>query len=1044
MAAGKGSVPSPSGAKLNTTPGAFPSTSSQDKSPVVVSSQLSLSQAVHARRAEYTRSNRIRIKVGTWNVAALSGTEKDIGGWFVDGKGVSESLSGLSIGNENVPPKAGSETSVPTESVESQENRRSKKHSTLPASDPGSLPGGEEIGIYALGLQEIIDVSSAAEALRPYIDPHPARKWKQAVTEALPKGYHVVAEQQLIGLFLLVYASPTIAPTISSVSTTSVGTGLMGYMGNKGAVTTRIVLGEATRMVFVNCHLSAGAEKGSVDRRNWDASQIQSRTKFDPVYDGGGVMEEFGEGIGDEDFAFWFGDLNYRLEGMPGEDVRRLLMLHTMNEYAKAGASKQKIEHELASPESSTFMPLQEAANQTTTDERSSTDTTVAEVDYHSTASSLTLPKADKPDPSADPTSLQTTISSLLVHDQLHAQMRARKAFHNGWREGHIDFLPTYKYDVGSVGMFDTSEKRRGPSWCDRILFRTRQDRINYEARTQAEEQAKKKDNEMKLRGVVEEAADEAVLFDYDPETDGADNEKDDPAAVPGDPEVAVTEAGGEDRLQLTSYTSHQRVLSSDHKPLDAVFTLDYDAVDPDLKAKVHQEVARELDKAENEGRPVVTVVVDNHHESNVPHSRTDPGFQNYEGVNFGNVKYDHPKTRNVTIANTGRVPATVGFVDRSINAGQPGSASPSWLNIQFDRPSDNKNTNPGALQEYTLQPGDAANVTLNIHITDIDHVRRLNEHDENLDDVLVLRIHNGRDYFLPIHGNWMQSAFGRSIEKLVRMPEGGVRKLQHQRPDGSSHGDHDTVKRSAPRELFRLTEAIEEITERAVAEWSMRVEEEELPWMKDRGWPFRGWTSEGNERTIARQMVREGLDTDISFADLFSPEAGSSQRLEAIAETLLQLLESFEDGIITESLWQDVEKGLLEMEKAKNPLSDEDERTWILDTLSSVPAHSVSFTFVTSMLRRVANEVAPVPRAPLKRQGTATSFGEMEAVRKSNEDPARTKRNEVDEAYAAIFADALIRGPEPGTTDKVTKATETRKRHVVQVFLQSRLGDNM
>ena len=932
------------------------------------------------------------------------------------------------------------------ESVESQERRRSKKQSTVPTSDPGFLPGNEEIGIYVLGLQEIVDVSSPTEALRPYTDLHPAKKWKQAVTEVLPKGYQCVAEQQLIGLYLLIHASPAIAPNISSISTTSVGTGLMGYMGNKGAVTARIVVGEATRMVFVNCHLSAGAEKGSLDRRNWDASQIQSRTKFDPVYDGNGVTEEFGESIGDEDFAFWFGDLNYRLEDMPGKDVRRLLLLHTRNEYGKAVASKQKIEHELADPESSTFQDLNQAANQSSMDETASLATTIAESDYHSTASSLTLPKADMPDPSSDPASLQMTIFSLLAHDQLHAQMRERKAFHNGWREGPIDFLPTYKYDVGSVGMFDSSEKRRGPSWCDRILFRTRQDRINYDARIRAEEEAKSKDNEMKLRGVVEEAAGEAVLFDYDPENDGADNESDSNVAALADPDTAVTSTGDEDRLQLTSYTSHQRVLSSDHKPLAAVFTLEYNAVDPELKANIHQEVARELDKAENEGRPVVTIAVENHRDSNASHSHGGAISQTYEGVDFGDIKYDHRKTRNVTIANTGRVPATLSFVERSPDADpdQPGDVAPPWLTIHFDRPGNSQDAGSKASREYTLEPGDAASVTLCILITDLDLVRRLNEQGENLEDVLVLRIQNGRDYFLPVRGRWIQSAFGRSIDKLVRIPEGGVRKLQHQRPDSRNHGDQNTVKRSAPRELFRLTEAIEEITERAVAEWSMRAEDGDLPWVKDRAWPFRGWMSRDEDRANTRELIREGMDSDASFAALFPSEAGSTERLESLSETLIQFLRSLEDGVITNSLWQNLEKGMLEKEKPKQTLSGEDERTRILDTLSSAPTHSVSFTFVTCMLRRVANEIAPLPRSSLRRQGTATSFDEMEAVRKSADDPAKTKRREVDEAYAAIFADVLIRGPAPGIADKVMKASDTRRKHVVRVFLESNIGDDV
>ena len=1029
----------PPNSRIDTTPGAFPASPAPGESPTIVSSQLSLSQAVHERKAEYTKSKRIKVKVGTWNVASLSGTERDIGGWFVGGKGVSESLSGSTLQGKEDPEKKDHKADVAVESVESQEGRRSKKKSTIPENDSSSLPGGEEVGIYALGLQEIVDISSVTEALRPFSDPHPANKWRQSISEALPQGYQLIAEQQLLGLYLVIYASPAISPTISSVSTTSVGTGLGGYMGNKGAVTARIVLGETTRMVFVNCHLSAGAEKGSLERRNWDAAQILSRTKFDPVYNGGGVMEEFGEGIGDEDFGFWFGDLNYRLEDIPGEDVRRLLMLHTRNEYGKSQPSKQKIEHELANPVSLTFQDNLEAAKRLSADDGSSSRQAVDSSAVQYVASSITSISQEPHDPSTDPTSLQTTLSSLLTHDQLHAQMRSRKAFHDGWREGKIDFLPTYKYDVGSVGMFDSSEKRRGPSWCDRILYRTRKDILDYEERVQQEELSEKKDTEMKLRGVVEAAKDEDVLFDYDPESDGIDDQFDSPAP---DTEIVVTKAGFEDRIHLDYYTSHQRVISSDHKPLDAVLTLDYDAVDPDLKANVHQEVARELDKAENEGRPVVTIVVDQHRDSDITHS--SPSASKYEGVDFGDVKYDHPKIRNVTVANTGRVPAIVGFVDRSTKDGQPGRVAPPWLSIQFDRPSIHQNTNAGALQEYSLEPGDAVNVELTIHITDLGLVRRLSEGEENLEDVIVLRIQNGRDYFIPIRGNWLQSAFGRSIEKLVRIPEGGVRRLQQQRPEGSSLGSHirhddkenDAVKWSAPRELFRLTEAIESLVERSLAEWGMKGEEGKAPWEKAPGWPFAEWITPEKERGVLRERVREALDTNKPFTELFALDSGSVPRLEAMAETLIEFLKSLQDGIITEGLWAELERGILEREKSKITLADEEERMWILDTISSAPAYSVSFTFITFMLSRVANEIAPVPQQ-LQRRGTATSFDDMEVVQKTKDDPFRSRRKEVNDVYALIFASAMIRLPS-ALTGKARKVSEARRKRVVDVFLRS------
>ena len=1005
----------------------------QSESPVIVSTQLSLSQAVYERREEYTRSQRMRIKIGTWNVAALAGTEKDLGSWFVDGKGVSEAFSGISL-KDNEGEKAGE-----PESLEAQERRRSKNKPTVPKNDTGALPGGEEIGMYILGLQEIVDISSAGEALRPFYDPNPGRKWKQAVMDGLPRGYYKVAEQQLLGLYLLVFASHDLHQSISSVSTTSVGTGLMGYMGNKGAVTARIILGETTRIVFVNCHLSAGHEKGSLERRNWDAGQILSRTKFEPIHKGNGVIEEFGESIGEEDFAFWFGDLNYRLDNLPPEDVRRLLMLHTENAYnsdpPSTSVSKQKIERELS--ESQFSIASDSSSQDTNGPESTSISARIAgePSTSHPEVSSSSLSEENS-DPAMDPTSLQATLSSLFPHDQLYNQMQEGKAFHDGWREGSIKFLPTYKYDIGSVGMFDSSEKRRGPSWCDRILYRTRRDKLDYDEKVRAEEAAKKKDEEMKLRGVVEAAADEAVLFDYDPETDGADydgtNEGD------AQPEVVTTKAGFEDKIKLEHYTSHQRVLSSDHKPLDAIFILDYDSVDPDLKAQVYQEVARELDKAENDGRPNVTVLVDQHRQSDSVN--VDSSASASEGVDFGNVKYDQPKTRTLTIANTGGVPATVGFVDRSVSPNQQGGIAPSWVSLRFDRPSDNQNLNPGALLEYTIQPGDAANVELTLNVDHANFISKLNEGEETLEDVLVLRIHNGRDYFIPLRATWLQSILGRSIEKLVRLPEGGVRKLQSQRPEGSSSGegdaDKDGVKWSAPRELFRLTEAIESLLERAVGEWEMTGKDRKDLGGTLLGWPFIAGKDETQEQNQLKIAVRDALDTDTPFNEIWPAESSSLHRLEAVASTLLLFLTTLTDGVITSSLWTSIENRLAEHEKHKTHLSQEEERTWILDALSTAPVHSVCFTFITFTLSRAANEIAPLRTVGSPPVSPSAAFQEAFNNQLREEDEKGIRRKQVESAYAALFSTAMVRIPE-SVVGKARKLSEKRATHVLEVFLR-------
>jgi phosphatidylinositol-bisphosphatase len=586
--------------------------------------QHSLSRAVYERRAEYTRPRTIKIKVGSWNVAACKDVERDIGGWFVEGKGIDRRLAGLDVsdGIEE------DQSQADIESVGAQEERQRKKHSTLPLNETGTITGGADIDLYVLGLQEVVELSSAKEYLtRVYTDPSTALKWKAAMIAALPAGYQVVSEQQLSGLLMLIYASPDLAPTISSVSSVAVGTGFLGYLGNKGAITTRIVLGETTRVVFVNCHLASGTGSAHLDRRCWDVTQVLNRTHFDPI-SRAGVLDDNHEGIGEEDFAFWFGDLNFRLEGLPGEDIRRLLMLHTRGEYGNGGKTERKIDQELGENDEPIVVHHVDSDDDSTISSPLRTSDTTSDKPDVIIWNALPDPDDFVQDPHSDPASLQATIDSLLPHDELRYAQKKRMAFHDGWREGPITFLPTYKYDVGSMGLFDSSEKKRAPSWCDRILYRTRRDKLEYDGKLQEEELARLKDEEMKARGIDRAGDDDEVLFDYDPESDGAelevngdcDENEDDPA----DTQSVLTKEGYVDSLHLDIYTSHQRVLSSDHKPLDAVFTLRYDAVVPELKSKIQQEVAKELDRAENEGRPGITIVIDHSQEVDdvaLPHS---------------------------------------------------------------------------------------------------------------------------------------------------------------------------------------------------------------------------------------------------------------------------------------------------------------------------------------------------------------------------------------------------------------------------------------
>lgn len=68
----------------------------------------------------------------------------------------------------------------------------------------------------------------------------------------------------------------------------------------------------------------------------------------------------------------------------------------------------------------------------------------------------------------------QNNLGKLLERDQLLVARRRNPAFRlRAFEELPITFAPTYKYDVGTDN-YDTSEKKRSPAWCDRLLFRGR------------------------------------------------------------------------------------------------------------------------------------------------------------------------------------------------------------------------------------------------------------------------------------------------------------------------------------------------------------------------------------------------------------------------------------------------------------------------------------------------------------------------------------------------------------------------------------------
>ncbi|KYQ96666.1 inositol 5-phosphatase [Tieghemostelium lacteum] len=238
--------------------------------------------------------------------------------------------------------------------------------------------------IVAIGLQEIVDMKASAIVKATAEDKknnkenayHP---WKHDIeqTLSLSTGRYVkVLNKVLVGLMLLVYVKEEHAPFVYDTCGSVVPCGVMGKIGNKGAVGVRFTLYQ-TGICFVNSHLAAGPSNERNERRAADFKKIQMMTFENHI------------SMLDHESLIWFGDLNYRID-LPQEEAKALV--HKKN-----------------------YQQLQQ-------------------------------------------------------YDQLNNERKSGKAF-IGFNEEPLNFQPTYKYDVGT-STYDTSEKNRTPSWCDRILYR--------------------------------------------------------------------------------------------------------------------------------------------------------------------------------------------------------------------------------------------------------------------------------------------------------------------------------------------------------------------------------------------------------------------------------------------------------------------------------------------------------------------------------------------------------------------------------------------
>ena len=392
---------------------------------------------LQSSEAEYTEGRPLTVRICTWNVNALGAPppRAQISAWILGGGESSDGSGHLPQGAEG----AGAVVdAVPWMAT---------PHALPAEASQGAARAQELPDLIAVGLQETVKLTAAALSVNTASNE--SRRWHVALTEALEADdpddagyatgaggstqgragrYVVLVSRQYVGVYQLVVARAELVDrgVVGDARCKAVGCGLLGQLGNKGAVSA-MVTAHGCRLALLCCHLAAG--DSAALRRDADVATILSRTVFEDSAERrrrcmpaapealpqpqpqvparpGPVPARQGEGppattldgassltVDSAHVCFLYGDLNYRID-LPREAVVRSL------------ASGQ--------------------------------------------------------------------LAPLHAQDQLQRRLGVGgEGVLAGFQETPPCFWPTYKYDPGT-DRWDTSEKRRTPAWCDRVLWRCR------------------------------------------------------------------------------------------------------------------------------------------------------------------------------------------------------------------------------------------------------------------------------------------------------------------------------------------------------------------------------------------------------------------------------------------------------------------------------------------------------------------------------------------------------------------------------------------
>ncbi|KAI8531587.1 hypothetical protein RHMOL_Rhmol11G0147900 [Rhododendron molle] len=130
--------------------------------------------------------------------------------------------------------------------------------------------------------------------------------------------YVRIVSKQMVGVFLTIWVRRSLRRHIQNLKVSTVGVGVMGYIGNKGSISVSMSIYQ-TLFCFICTHLTSGEKDADAVKRNADVHDILRRTQFHSISSIG-----LPRSIRDHERIIWLGDLNYRIN-LSYEKTRELI-----------------------------------------------------------------------------------------------------------------------------------------------------------------------------------------------------------------------------------------------------------------------------------------------------------------------------------------------------------------------------------------------------------------------------------------------------------------------------------------------------------------------------------------------------------------------------------------------------------------------------------------------------------------------------------------------------------------------------------------------